>query len=185
MRSSSNSGTRACSDSIRLVGATRTTTEMGRVVRILLMLEIPVCCQEDIEAVCGQPKQFAVLLTAPAHRCHRSYFVRRQQRGKCSWQRLIEQDAHRPAAAPWRRFPVRPSPARASQTGSGQGTRRGYLLPPNSRQGSLTEPLSRGTQVSRPRFLGHCERLRPRLPRRLSYSRTLTPHPAPPALPAE
>src|SRR5882672_4104764 len=75
LRSSSNSGTRACSDSIRLVGATRTTTEMGRVVRILLMLEIPVCCQEDIEAVSGQRKQFAVLLAAPAHRCHRSYFV--------------------------------------------------------------------------------------------------------------
>src|SRR5258708_9700230 len=31
---------------------------------------IPVCCQEDIEAVCGQPKQLAVLLAAPAHRCH-------------------------------------------------------------------------------------------------------------------
>jgi hypothetical protein len=30
--------------------------------QILLMLETSVCCQDDIEAVCGQPKQFAVFL---------------------------------------------------------------------------------------------------------------------------
>ena len=42
----------------------------GKGGQILLMLEIPVCCQEDIEAVCGQSKQFAVLLAAPTHRCH-------------------------------------------------------------------------------------------------------------------
>src|SRR5438105_15720545 len=144
----------------------------GKRGQILLMLEIPVCCQEDIEAVCGQSKQFAVLLAAPTHRCHHSYFVPQQQRGKWPWQRLIEQDAHRRAAPPWRQFRVQPSPARASQPGNGQGTRRGYLLPPNSRRGSLAEPLCRGTQVSRPRFLGHSERLRPRLPRRLSYTPT-------------
>src|SRR5438128_12295223 len=68
---------------------------------VLLMFQILICCHQGVEVAGGHLKQLTVSLAGPPHLSHRPDFMGREQPRKRTWQRFIEQEAHRLSASLW------------------------------------------------------------------------------------